>query len=752
MPFGFVNGALMWGSALVSVPIIIHLLNRRRFRIIEWAAMEWLLLAIKQNKRRVTIEQLILLALRCLIIFLIVLAVSKIFLRSGSPAAGGLLGSSTDWVVVLDDSYSMGQVSSAATGSCFDRGRKEVRELLKRVASGNRKDSFTVVATERRERQPLAAPQLDRESVDRIQRRLEHLEPTDMRLTVSDLVERGLEPLRSSESANKALVLVTDCRLVDWKLTDAERAALKKRLDEAKTLGVKTYLIDVGPTDPRDYANVAVVDLVSKDKTVQTDSIAELVATVKNFGPTDASTVPVRFAVGTPTQGESVPETKTIDKVPAGGTETVTLFYKFRAPGSHCVTADIGTDSLPADNTRSVALEVTRGVDVLLVEGEPTADRAESETYALARALEPRLIPSGVFVRVVGDDVLNATHIEGANVVFLANVASLSEQNHKALLEFVRKGGGLVIFLGGRMDPATFNRFYFDGGKGIAPCALGDAVGDPAAATLSGGKFERFSTDYTDHPIMAVYRGDLAVLVTGARFYRRFAVRLPGDMKKEGVAVVARYDDADRSPAIVEKQIGQGKVVMLTSTADAAWNNWRSLETYPVIMHRLVEYLYNPPGGVRNLMVGARYVKAVDLAKYDTSVTVEPPKKSGALKRAAQVDASGAAVVTVDETRAAGVYALKFKGRPGAEGSPKDALEYFAVNLDVRESELRRPEEPKLRSDAAALAMTYGRGVADIWKAAPEERVNLWHLLLLALGCCMAVESFLGWKFGHHAK
>ena len=121
MPFGLGNPALLWGSTLVGVPIIIHLLNRRRFRIVDWAAMEWLLQAIKQNKRRITLEQLLLLALRCLIILLIVLAVSKLVFRGSAGAVSGLIGKRTDWVVVLDDSFSTGQVTGSTTCSATGR-------------------------------------------------------------------------------------------------------------------------------------------------------------------------------------------------------------------------------------------------------------------------------------------------------------------------------------------------------------------------------------------------------------------------------------------------------------------------------------------------------------------------------------------------------------------------------------------------------------------------------------------------------
>src|SRR5919109_164257 len=96
-------GFLAVGGALVSAPIIIHLINRMRFKRVRWAAMEFLLKSQKRNRRRLLIEQLILLALRCLLVLLATLLVSRFvgfsFDRFSSKAALHL--------VLLDDTLSM---------------------------------------------------------------------------------------------------------------------------------------------------------------------------------------------------------------------------------------------------------------------------------------------------------------------------------------------------------------------------------------------------------------------------------------------------------------------------------------------------------------------------------------------------------------------------------------------------------------------------------------------------------------------
>src|SRR5436305_10552077 len=100
----FVNPWFMAaGGALVSSPIIIHLINRMRFKRLRWAAMEFLLKSQKRNRRRLIIEQLLLLLLRCTLVALAGLLV----LRFVGFSFGMFSKQDTLHVVLLDDTLSM---------------------------------------------------------------------------------------------------------------------------------------------------------------------------------------------------------------------------------------------------------------------------------------------------------------------------------------------------------------------------------------------------------------------------------------------------------------------------------------------------------------------------------------------------------------------------------------------------------------------------------------------------------------------
>ena len=111
----FLNGGFLGALALVGLPIAIHLLNRRRFQIVRWGAMEFLLAANRKNRKRVRLEHFLVLLLRCLAVALIVFLVARPVATSG--ALNYLPGArdSVERVIVLDDSGSMGYTSNRSS-------------------------------------------------------------------------------------------------------------------------------------------------------------------------------------------------------------------------------------------------------------------------------------------------------------------------------------------------------------------------------------------------------------------------------------------------------------------------------------------------------------------------------------------------------------------------------------------------------------------------------------------------------------
>ena len=137
--FGFATPMLLGGLVLAGIPLLIHLLHKRRYIEVEFAAMRFLIEATRKRARRTRIEQLILLVLRTLVLALLVLAMA----RPHFETSEGLLTADrpTHRIVVVDTSFSMqvaeklaelqtGQNSESDAGTGVERARDAVRRLV----------------------------------------------------------------------------------------------------------------------------------------------------------------------------------------------------------------------------------------------------------------------------------------------------------------------------------------------------------------------------------------------------------------------------------------------------------------------------------------------------------------------------------------------------------------------------------------------------------------------------------------------
>src|SRR5262245_57998844 len=159
----FANPAyLVAGGALISSPIIIHLINRMRFKRLRWAAMEFLLKAQKRSRRRLIIEQLILLLLRCLLVALAALLVLRFFgINLANIAAAQ---QDNMHVVVLNDDLSMNDQHRDNDGvrTCFAVAKKDVVKdnILKSISQSTTNDRLALVLLSRVVTDPKYQPKI----------------------------------------------------------------------------------------------------------------------------------------------------------------------------------------------------------------------------------------------------------------------------------------------------------------------------------------------------------------------------------------------------------------------------------------------------------------------------------------------------------------------------------------------------------------------------------------------------------------
>src|SRR5688572_28707097 len=436
------NPLMAWvGAFAVSVPIIIHLLNKRKFERVVWAAMRFLRVSVEQNQRRIRIEDMLLLALRCLLLLVLGLALARPTIRT--LGAGGWLGQAkVTSVVLLDNSYSM----SAADGakSRFENAKEAAVKAIDSLPAGS--SVSVLLASDTTPTGPIPEPTFD---LDLARRTIKDAKVSDRSTNLYPAVKTAVDTLKNRRAGAREIYLVTDTQALGWKQFTDIRNALEEVRKE-----IHAHVVLVGSAEERNVG-VSGLRLVSGPAVVGYPLHFE--AQLTNYGKSDESNVRVKLRVN----GEPPSDEGSIDTIPAGSTRSISLFAKLKGEGGHSVTAEIDHDRLPADDVQTVAVRALSQVRVLVVDGEPQGGGREAETFYLRHALlpvpRPELEQHYNKVTIINYTELDAAKLDQYDAVFLCNVPDFTESTAAAFADYLKRGGGLVIFPGGNIIPRSYN-------------------------------------------------------------------------------------------------------------------------------------------------------------------------------------------------------------------------------------------------------------------------------------------------------
>ena len=767
----FIHPLIFWtGLAAASIPIIIHILNRRRFKIREWAAMKFLLESIQKNRRRVQIEELILLAIRTLVVVLLALAIGRFTGCGQSGIVPGGERGSTSMVFVLDDSCSMGQ--KIGSGSLFAGATSDLIEQIKKVPTT---DKIGIVLTSR----PDAANAFlnmdfaEQKKTEVTVSRLQGLKPSDARTSAIDGLVAAESMLSGDVAArNKQIVLVSDFRKVDF--TRDHNEALRKKLKELKDGGIKLVVMDYG-RDGKNNLTIESLDLV--DKFAVAKQAFTLRLAVRNNGATQVRDVEVKVRTRFPGGGEELKEValplQTIKSIDPGELKNLEVSVKVPQAGPAVVTAELPPDDLPGDNAATLAIDARESVRVLIVDGAyDPAKPQECESYCLVGALDPKGDNSyGNKVDVIPPEGMGNIHLDDYDLVVLADVPSVPtsvDENGvvthsllEALETYVMNGGGLAIFTGEKINPNYYgptepggNGRFFNNGQGLLPAPLLVASTDNTVDFFRLAP-DSIAADALLEMFVAMKREgqDPTMLV---RFYSfNPAVEMTAAATTQPIKpprVLARFNDPKSSPAIIAREYGKGTVVLFCSTASTRWNDWPQDEvgSYAVTMNDMAMYLARRQRAELTAHVGDPIVYEVPTRLREARITLKTPlyPAEDKLSLSGTVQ-DGRTLVRYDKQRTSGVYQLNLEM---PDKSAKDVL--LAQNVDPLEGQLMPGHKTEI---GTAFGNEKDFVYVNRWDsttsgpsaAAAEKEYWMWALAAMLL--LMAAETFLGQKFGHYA-
>ena len=451
------------GAIAAAGPIVIHLLNRRRFRVVHWGAMDFLRDALKRSRRIVQLRDILLLILRTAALLLFGMALARpYFSRSGDGQVDP--GQPLHVVLVIDNSMSMAYRQGG--GTLLDEAKARGRELIEGLPEGSRATVMPLCGGPSFSRDAYRTRQDAVEALNQI----EVVDRAGTAAQAADLARDTIAQAADIPAAAQRFVFIGDQQLTDWK-----GASLGPPLAGLPEMQV----VDVSAPHPE---NTWISEFRLLDGMADTTAPARFVVLVSHQGATARPHVQVTLSI----DGAEV-QSKMVDLQP-GQTAEVLFDHQFTDPpepgGVRWSAAKmlLPPDRLEIDDSRSLVVPVVAALPVVLVdqygEAEDPKRNRFGETHNLRGLLAPQTAHGprqSRLVRIVRRrfDELDQRDLRDARLVVIAGVSRPeSGETVRLLHDYVEQGGQLILAAGADFDPAAWTQDAWLDGAGILPLPL----------------------------------------------------------------------------------------------------------------------------------------------------------------------------------------------------------------------------------------------------------------------------------------
>lgn len=774
----FVNLSLVAGSLLIGVPIVLHLLMRQRAKHALFPALQFLQSRREKNRRRLKLRHWCLLAMRCiavtalalllarpsvdalwfgdalliggillLLVFVSGLAVASAFLRRGHLLTGTLgavsvvllvsllvvvagAASSRDAASVGDGQAPVAAVLAFDTAPRMDyrhqnqtrleEARQTAEWLVRQLPSGSSMAvadgslSYPVFLTER----------------GATQRALAGLRITNAATPLLETVAQGLEVLQKRPDVRQELYVFTDLAAVEWETAWAEQ--VRQKLDEAPQ-PISLFLIDVGVPGPQN-------DSLGQLK-LSTQQVAEgrsfgLSAELVHVGPGSERAVELYWESPGSQQplridGELVPAParradRKMVQVSAGTPQVVQFSSSLVETGVHHGWLKLlGSDALAADDTLYFSVEVRQPSPVLIVAGPQAQPRFLSE------ALAPVDFPARFDCQIVSiDEWYQLQEWKHYTAICLVDPPPMSPESWRRLTEYVEQGGGLGVFLGRNASPV--DQFQSSAARAVLPALL-----KPIVMRRPQGDVY-LAPQHDSHPLFRVFRSVGSAVPWHA--YPVFRHWLIDEKSMEGQTIISY---SNNRPALLERQVGQGRVLMMTtSVSDAASHSevWNHLPTgidawpFMVFVNETVRYLSGQANQRLNFTTGEAVTWKLDAKGPSRHMMFTPDGVWHDLH------------ASTDELR---IHLTEDPGTYRFVSANDDSQGGFSVNLPAASTDLRRTKPEHLDELLGKNGYTLVRTRDEIIREQGEARFGkeFFPYLGLFLAIVLGVEQLLANRF-----
>ena len=689
----FLYPIYLFGLAAASLPVLIHLLNRRRMKRIRFPAVRFIVLTQKRISRSYRLRHWLVLALRTMAIILLALLMANPIFQTGAGLFAG--GGPISLVVVLDNSLSM---TWSGEGSGFKQAKEAARLLIDSLNAGDR---AAIVPTSISGKEAFRL----KEEKEVLLRELQGIEISDGTANFTAALDRAYQ-LLNAPAGQKEIRLITDMGLTGW---DEFSTAALKQYDPS--IPLKTLRVSATNRP----LNGAIKEVKLGGQGVGVNVPFHIEAVLANFGAEEIKDVLVQLSIDGETREQK------LATVPPHGERSVNFQSRLAKPGAHLGEITLKKEGFAGSPRSHFALHAQDKLNVLVVDGDPQTALVRSETFFLSRALNPAgdQNTSLYLPTVIVADGLSAASLESYQVVVLCNVATISDSVAQRLRTFLNQGGGLLIFGGDRLQLDNYN-------QRLAQALPGQFREKKMALE---GSAEKIGKVALNHP--ALENLSDAILQESL-----FSSRVWGYFRGAGTGKAALVSLANGDPLILEQKVGPGRVIFVGTSADRDWTDLPVKTAYLPLIQSFTSYLAGGRRGALDAGVEVGTTKEILLPANAVGKNIritKPDKQESEVGVVADQDRS---IARFEDNEQAGFYRVAL---PAGTEKDASAAQLYAVNPPFLESRLDEINESELQAKLQPIK------VEVIPVEAMKSGGKRTDLGLPLLGLLMVALLFEGW-------
>ena len=674
MSFSFLSSYYLIGLSAALIPLVIHLSRSRRTKKMRFSTTRFFTDQFLRSYRMSRLKEIVLLVFRMALFALLAMALARpFFAPKGTIAAGATGDGPRAAILILDDSASMGIAEDGVT--LFAKAQESARSILASLGGG---DTATVILAGRRADGPevlFPEPTTDHDDVRAaIAKRKVAALGTDLAAALTRAEELAL--LARADDRSVTVYVLSDLQESGWDASASVSASANS--------DISYVFVGLSPAKtPNNRAVTAVRYAATRPRVGMPFTLQPQLL----MGKDDTMDATVKLVIDGAKVGEQKVEMR------GNKWESPRFYHTFSHPGWHGGHVEIDDESLAADNKRFFALEVpeqTQTVPILAVNGAPSSVAHQDELFFLRFALTaaPEGQKAPFDITAIAPSEVASTAFEGYPLVVLANVPELSEAAVEKLEGYVDGGGKLLVFLGDRVVPDSYNRLLAGANRrhgGLLPATI-RGVAPKDAGHISDIHYE--------HRALAAFQAPkLGTLLGPGLTFKALELDAPPKsiLMKSSTGL----------PLLCEKPFGKGQVMLFASTCDRDWSDFPIRPGFLVWSRSIAEYLTQ---SALSLQSGHRTGDIIRLASPPDEKGIPWVKKPDNTRAAVTRASDGSGYFEWADTVEPGIYTI-------LRSDQQTPVGLFAVNLDSYESDLAYLSDGR---EDATLAQRHEAVVAEL--------------------------------------